>query len=244
MRLKKFIKFCTIVFALLFFICAPLWKISKLCDFQFFGEIINRVDTSLPYIALTFDDGPTRKYTPLILKMLRERNIKATFFITGKEAEENPDMLSAIINEGHEIGNHSYSHKRLILKTPAFIKKEVDKTFEIIKKAKYTGEIFFRPPYGIKLFFLPWYLEKSNIKTIMWDIEPESYPELAASVEKMSRYVIGNTRAGSIILLHPMYENRETTRVALPLIIDGLLKREFRFTRVSELLKLNYKLKR
>lgn len=204
---------------------------------QLFGEIIARVETERPVVALTFDDGPTAGFTPEVLAILRERGVKATFFLTGKETEENLPQARMIVGEGHQIGNHSYTHSNMMLMGPARIGQEIERTDAAIRAAGYEGEIMFRPPYGKKLLTLPWYLSRHERKTIMWDVEPESFPDVAADTAAFAKHVIEQTKSGSIIIMHVMYGSRAISRQALPSIIDGLRQRGFEFVTVSQLLE-------
>jgi peptidoglycan/xylan/chitin deacetylase (PgdA/CDA1 family) len=204
---------------------------------QLFGEIVARVETERPVVALTFDDGPTAGFTPEVLAILRERGVKATFFLTGKETEENLPQARMIVGEGHQIGNHSYTHSNMMLMGPTRIGQEIERTDAAIRAAGYEGEIMFRPPYGKKLLTLPWYLSRHERKTIMWDVEPESFPDVAADTAAFAKHVIEQTKSGSIIIMHVMYGSREISRQALPSIIDGLRQRGFEFVTVSQLLE-------
>ena len=215
-----------------------LWEFSKSRNYQAFGEIFPRVNTSQKVVALTFDDGPTREDTDKILAELKELNIHATFFLTGAELEQNPSEGQKIAAAGHEIGNHSYSHKRMIFVTPSFVEKEIETTDKLIRETGYTGAIHFRPPYGKKLFALPYYLSKTNRKTITWDIEPDSYPEIEKSSDKIARYVVENVKPGSIILLHVMYGIRKTSFEAIRKIVNELRQKGYQFKTVSELLAM------
>lgn len=214
-----------------------LWQISKMRDFQLFGNLVARVDCSDKVVALTFDDGPTPQYTDTVLEILGRHGVKATFFVTGGEVEKNLAEAGRIAAAGHELGNHSYSHARLVFKLPSTVKDEIEKTDAAIRNAGYSGQIHFRPPYGKKLLILPWYLQKINKTTIMWDIEPETFPEVAASAENIAEHIMQRARPGSIILLHVMYASRKESRKALELVIPRLKKEGFAFATVSELLK-------
>jgi peptidoglycan-N-acetylglucosamine deacetylase len=214
-----------------------MWNLSKSETYQVFGEIIPRVQTEEKLIALTFDDGPTQSALDELLPELRERGIKATFFITGSELERRPDLGRRLVEEGHELGNHSYSHRRMAFKTTGFISQELRKTDELIRDAGYAGTIHFRPPYGTKLLVLPYVLEKEQRKTIMWDIEPDSYKDVATSSSGIVNHVMARVKPGSIIILHVMYPSRITSREAVPSIIDELHARGFRLVTVSELLR-------
>jgi peptidoglycan/xylan/chitin deacetylase (PgdA/CDA1 family) len=209
---------------------------SKSRTTQLFGGIIARVETERPVVALTFDDGPSVRFTPDVLTILRERGVKATFFLTGKETEENLPQARMIVSEGHQLGNHSYTHSNMMFMGPARIREEIERTDAAIRAAGYEGEIMFRPPYGKKLLTLPWYLSRHDRKTIMWDVEPESFPDVAEDASALASHVIKQTRNCSIIIMHVMYRSREISRQALPLIIDGLRQRGFEFVTVAQLL--------
>lgn len=233
MRKKHLIATVIVITILL----SGIWQLSKMRDFQLFGKLVTQVDCSDKVVALTFDDGPTPQYTDTVLDILARHGIKATFFVTGSEVEKNLAEASRIAAAGHELGNHSYSHARMIFKLPATVKDEIEKTDAAIRNAGYNGQIHFRPPYGKKLLILPWYLQKAGKTTIMWDIEPETFAETAVSAEKISDHVMQRVRPGSIILLHVMYASREESRKALELVIPRLKKEGFAFATVSDLLK-------
>ncbi len=111
------------------------------------------VETQEKIVALTFDDGPGDLTRPL-LDILEKEQISATFFVTGAELEKNLDRGIRIVSAGHELGNHSYSHERMILVSPSYVRQEIERTDQLIREAGYQSEILFRPPYGKKLFVL------------------------------------------------------------------------------------------
>jgi len=236
MKKRKIIKYASICLAAVIIFGYGILQLSKLRNFQFFGGLTSEVDTQEKVVALTFDDAPT-EHTEEILKILNDANIKATFYAIGQSLEKYPEEGKAIAESGNEIGDHSYSHQRMIFKTPGFIKNEIEKTDSLIRETGYTGEITFRPPNGKKLLLLPWYLKTYNRKTIMWDIEPESFPEVAKSSGNITDYVIKNTKPGSIILLHPLTDSNQKTRDTLPEIIATLQNEGYKFVTISELLK-------
>ena len=214
------------------------WLISRSRTFQLFGEIVHRVPTNAPVVALTFDDGPTPAYTPGLLALLKDKDVKATFFLIGADVEKNPNEARAIAAAGHQIGNHTYSHPDMTLASEDEAQSELTRTDAAIRAAGYSGDIPFRPPFGKKLFGLPLYLAKTDRITVTWDVEPESDERIAQDPALIVAHVLEQTRPGSIIILHVMYPSRETSRQALPGVIDGLKARGFRFVTVSELLSL------
>ena len=209
------------------------WKLSNAHTVQLFGGIVDSVETEAPVIALTFDDGPTAQFTAEVLDILRQRQVKATFFLVGEALDRNPALGRQIVARGHELGNHSYSHARLILQPLSTIRQEIERTDRLIRQAGYEGEIHFRPPNGKKLILLPYYLASTGRQTITWTIAPESAPDQA---DRIVDRVLEQVQPGSIILLHVMYESRAESRAALPGIIDGLQAKGYRFVTLSELL--------
>ncbi|WP_276134235.1 polysaccharide deacetylase family protein [Polluticoccus soli] len=230
--LSRLIKYFILVLA---GIVISLYFVSRSRTFQFFGNIISSVQTDKKIVALTFDDGPT-KYTAEVLGILSQYNIKATFFLTGSEMTQHPELVKQITMAGHSIGNHSYSHQRMLLKSSSFLEEEVRSTDSIIHALGYTRPIYFRPPYCKKLFYLPYYLSKTGRTTVTWNIEPDSKPDIANNPRLIEEYVMTRIKPGAIILLHAMYENRTSAREALPGIIRGLKHRGYSFVTIDELL--------
>lgn len=235
MRLtKKKTRLIIALTAFILIVIYGLFILSKSRTFQFFGELIYRVEAKEKVIALTFDDAPT-EYTTEVLETLNRYQVKATFYAIGTYMEKYPELTTSIVEQGHELGNHTYSHQRMILKSQTFIDQEIQKTNNLIRKAGYLGEITFRPPTGKKLLGLPWYLNQHNIKTIMWDVEPDTF--VPGDAEKITEYTLKNTKPGSIILLHPFCKTEcKADREALPKIISKLQEQGYKFVTVSELL--------
>lgn len=235
--MRKLLFFILTLCAILF----GLWKLSNSRTFQVTGELISRVELSDSLVALTFDDGPTPGYTDEILDVLNKHAISATFFLTGREIESNRAEAKLIIKAGHQVGNHSYTHSQMILKTPEFIRNEIETTGYAIRKAGFNGKIYFRPPYGKKLFLLPIKLKDRGQASVTWDIEPESIAEVRSSAEAIAEHVEENVTPGSIILLHVMYQSREESRRAVPMIIKNLQQQGYRFVTISELIHTGLK---
>src|SRR5215470_9293620 len=217
-------------------VTAAAYKISKSRTFQFFGDIVPRINTRQKVVALTFDDGPTPGVTEEHLSVLNKEGVKATFFVIGAELERNLEEGRKIVAAGHELGNHTYSHKRMVLKTPSFIESEIERTDQLIRQAGYQSTIHFRPPYGKKLILLPYYLARTSRKTITWDVEPDSYPEIAADSNKIVAHVMEKAKPGSIILLHVM--GRSESLKAVKGVIAGLKGQGYSFKTVSEMLAM------
>nr|WP_238457967.1 hypothetical protein [Alkalihalobacterium alkalinitrilicum] len=129
----------------------------------------------------------------------------------------------------------------MVLKSPSFIRDEIERTDELIREIGYDGEIHFRPPYGKRLILLPYYLSTHDRKTILWNIEPETYPEIVIDSNKIVNYVVENIEPGSIILLHVMYESRRESLNSVRKIIKALRQEGYIFTTVSDLLQYENK---
>jgi peptidoglycan-N-acetylglucosamine deacetylase len=204
--------------------------------FQLFGRIVPRVATAQRMVALTFDDGPTDAVVDSILLTLAPRRVHATFFVVGNELARAPNAAAKLIAAGHELGNHSYSHRPLAFMSPGRIRSEVVRTDSAIRALGYRGAIPFRPPYGVKLIGLPRFLARSGRPTIMWDVEPDSYADVAATSKGIVRHVLERVRPGSIIVLHIWYPSRSTSLHAVGPLIDSLKARGYFAGSVGDLL--------
>jgi len=232
--MKKKLSKLLIGILLIFLILFGLYKLMVSRSFQLFGGLTDSVETNQKVVALTFDDGPTNNVDK-ILPLLKQYNVKATFFLIGNDIEKNPEEAKKIVSAGHQVGNHTFSHDRMVLKSPSFIKEEIEKTDELIREAGYKDEIDFRPPYGKKMIGLPYYLNKVQKETITWNIEPDTYYSSAA--DKVE-YVKKNIKPGSIILLHPMYDKTGNELKTIEEILQSLTKEGYQFVTVDELQKM------
>ncbi len=195
------------------------------------GEI-QVMDTSesenLKKIALTFDDGPHPVYTPLLLDGLAKRKVKATFFITGENAENYPDLVKRMQEEGHLIGNHTYSHIQLTQDNREQFKAELMKTNTIIEEITGQGVTYVRPPYG------SWdktFEKELNMIPVLWSIDPLDWccDDAACVVRKVESAAEEN----AIILLHDSYPSTVTAALQ---IVDDLQKQGYVFVTVEEIL--------
>lgn len=232
--MKKKLIFIGIVILLVFLLLLGTYKLMNSRTYQLFGGLTEQVETNQKVVALTFDDGPTKNINQ-ILPLLEKYNAKATFFLIGQDIEKHPEETKKMVQAGHQIGNHTYSHIRMILRTPSVIKDEIEKTDQLIQEAGYKGEIDFRPPNGKKLVGLPYYLNKHNRDTITWNIEPDTYYTTAS--DKVN-YVKDNIKPGSIILMHPMYDDTGKELQAIEGILQALVNEGYTFVTVNELQEL------
>lgn len=219
--------------ALLLVVPIGTYQLVNARTFQFYGGLVHRVETAQPVVALTFDDGPGPEGEEII-RLLGAAGVRATFFVVGRELQARPEVGRALVAAGHELGNHTYDHRRMVFVPPATVAEQVERTDAQIRAAGHRGPIHFRPPTGKKLLALPRYLAARGRTTVMWDLEPDSgrRPDPDALV----REVLERVRPGSIVLLHPWYESGRATRDALPALIAGLRAAGYRFVTVDELL--------
>jgi peptidoglycan/xylan/chitin deacetylase (PgdA/CDA1 family) len=216
----------------------PLYAVMNSRTFQMAGGFVRRVETSEKVVALTFDDGPTPGYTREVLDALERGGAKATFFVTGGESSADMGDLRAIVEAGHEVGNHTRTHRRLVFLPVSEIADEFVSTDRIIRQAGYAGDILVRTPNGKRLLTAPLYFAANGRTNVFWDSEPDSVAEIADDPDAMADRVLADVRPGSIVLMHVMYDSRGASREALPRIIDGLRVRGYRFVTVSELMAL------
>jgi chitin deacetylase len=214
------------------------WQLSRARTVQLFGEIVPRVETERKVVALTFDDGPRGDTVDGILAVLAKHGVKATFFVCGADIEKHRGAAAKLVAAGHELGNHSYSHKRMVFKSPKFIREEFGRTDALIRAAGHRGPIHVRAPYCKKLVALPLYFQQHDRIHVTFDVEPESDPELDADANRLVAHVIAEARPGSIILLHPWYRGRERSRAAIDPIIVGLKQKGYELVTVDELLSM------
>jgi len=215
-----------------------LWRLSNARTLQVLGDLVVRVATDEPVVALTFDDGPRPGSTERILDVLAAADVRATFFLEGASIAAAPRETRAIVAAGHEVGNHSWHHPRMIGLSLERIRDEIERTDDAIRGAGYRGEIHFRSPHGKKLVALPYFLARTGRTNVFFDVEPDSDPVLARSSAAIARHVVDNVRPGSIVLLHVMSDGYAASAAAVPAILDGLARRGFRFVTVSQLLAL------
>jgi peptidoglycan-N-acetylglucosamine deacetylase len=232
----RWIRRVVIVLVSSLLLVAGLWRLSNSRTFQLFGDVIASVPCNENLIALTLDDGPTTKGTQPLLDLLARYDVRATFFLVGRDMRLHPELARQIVAAGHELGNHSYTHQRMLLRWPAFLRRELDDTDAAIRDAGFRGPIFFRPPYGKKLIGLPWILRESHRTSVTWSLEPESTPGVTATPEAMAAYVRDHIIPGSIVLLHAMIDPAGIKRRTLDLLLPALRARGYRVVTVGALL--------
>jgi len=187
-----------------------------------------------PYIAMTFDDGPSEKLTPELLDILAQYDIHATFFVIGKNAAEHPEILQRAVREGHEIGNHSWSHPAFAKMSDEKVRAELQKTDDTIRAALGGRPVLMRPPYGsITARQKKLINAEFGYRTILWDVDPLDWKRPGPAI--VTHRIVTETRPGSIILSHDIHPG---TIKAMPATFDQLQAKGFKFVTVSELIAM------
>lgn len=207
-------------------------------NFSFFLPIASQGDTSSQSVALTFDDGPDPETTPAILKVLEENNIKATFFVVGHKAQENQEIIRMILDWGHSIGNHSYSHDPILaLRSTRKLRSEIHKTQEVLKRQG-LSPLAFRPPVGITNPRLKTVLSKAGMFLVNFTHH---------SGDMGNRHLVGladrllkRIKAGEIIVLHDKWpgntKDLDKWLAEVEQLIRGIKLRGLRIVPLEELI--------
>jgi len=180
----------------------------------FFPSLVWRKENSQNNIWLTFDDGPSPQVTPFILKILKEEDLKATFFLVGEYINRYPDLFNKIITDGHVIANHSYSHKNGWLSNNFTYINDIEKCQKLMPKNK-----LFRPPYGKISPRQIRYLKK-KYKIIIWDILSWDF-DINSTPKKVKENVLKNTTSGSILVFH---NNQKSFKNLTPILKETIQK--------------------
>jgi len=194
----------------------------------------NSVHVDGPYIAMTFDDGPSATLTPKLLDILATHQIKATFFVIGENVAEHPEIVTRAAREGHEIGNHSWSHPNFGKMSDDSVRSQVQRTDDAIKSATGSRPTLLRPPYGsITAREKRWIHDQFGYQIILWDVDPYDWKRPGPSVVR--NRILKETRPGSIVLSHDIHPG---TIEAMPSTFDALEAKGFKFVTVSELIRM------
>ncbi len=200
------------------------------------GAVLYRATSSRPRIALTFDDGPSPTVTPGVLEVLREHGVHATFFVLGEPAERYPDTLRAIVEAGHELGNHGWSHTSFRSLFPSQIDGELDRTADRIEAVGGARPRLVRPPFGRFPESSVALAARRGEDFVLWSVDGGDTERSAGRPAlDIANAVVRGAEPGAIVLLH---DRNPTTLRALPLILGGLDRKGLQVVPVSELLDL------
>lgn len=191
-------------------------------------------------IALTFDDGPWPNTTSEVLDVLKKNNVKATFFVVGRQVQKYPQLMKQIVDEGHAIGNHTWSHQYHHYNEPAAA-HELDSTAALVYKTTGVKTSLFRPPAGILNNGLVGYAHEKKYAVVMWSVDTKDWSSRRTTAQGFIDLILKNVKPGGIVLLHDGGGNRAKTVQALPQLIAQLKKRGYEFATVPELLEMGNK---
>jgi peptidoglycan/xylan/chitin deacetylase (PgdA/CDA1 family) len=197
-----------------------------------FGAPVTKVKARDKAVALTFDDGPNPDATPLILDALRDRGVKATFFILGRHAEQWPDLVRRVANEGHTIGNHGWHHRKLHFKSPEYVRRDLEMGTTAIVDACGVRPTLFRAPHGFRSPWVTAIARSLGQRTVGWSLGV--WDSALPGADVIVQRTVEGARPGSILLLHdgdgydPRGDRMQTAQ-AVPEIVDRLLAEGYRF---------------
>ena len=188
-----------------------------------FPSLVWRKETTNKEVWLTFDDGPNPEVTPWILAVLKKENVKATFFLVGQQIEEFPELVGAIIKDGHTIANHSYSHKNGWLTNKEKYLEDIENCQALMPNNK-----LFRPPYG-KVTKVQIAVLKEKYKIILWDVLSYDFHQNSRP-KRVQENIIQNTTAGSIIVMHNNLKSFKNLEPILDKTIQQLKEKGYNFS--------------
>lgn len=200
--------------------------------------VIKKGNEDEKLIALTFDDGPDEDFSPQILDILKKYDAKATFFVVGEKVGWHPEIVKRAYSEGHEIGNHTFSHINVEKNSEYEVKNEIEKTQRIIKDTIGIEPVLFRPPYRAISKSMLDIIKSNNMKVVLWsDLDARDWSN--PGVYNIVKTIEEKANSGSIVLLHDynsIRNNKSQTIQALEQIIPEMKKRGYKFVTVSEII--------
>ncbi len=207
-----------------------IWKKEKV--------VITDIDTNQKMVALTFDDGPDPNFTPVLLDVLKKYKARATFFVLGVRSEDQPAIIKRMAREGHEVANHSYSHRDFGKgDNTDHMLKEIRQTNDIIHRLSGQEPVLFRPPGGYLSNALIDLIRKEKMTIAYWSYIQDTKDWQGKRAEVIADHLIKNIKPGQIIILHDGASNGMETVRAVNIMIERLDRDGYRFVTVSELIK-------
>ena len=201
------------------------------------GPALSRLPGSDNAVSITFDDGPNPHATPLILDALAASGVQATFFVLGRHADRWPALVKRMSDEGHQLGNHGYFHRKLHRRSPLYVRDDLTRGADAIERACGVRPGVFRAPHGFRNPWVTPIARSLGQRTIGWSLGV--WDSARPGADEIVRRALSGMRAGSILLLHDGdgYDadgDRLQTAAALPRIIEGLRERGFRFATLPD----------
>ena len=216
------------------------WMLSR-----FFGVGAFRKGRTPGKVAFTFDDGPHPKYTPMLLDLLKQYKVKATFFVVGSRAEQYPELIRRIHEEGHEIGIHNYTHKSNWIMLPRTVRRQhLERSADIVERITGKRPVLYRPPWGIMNFFDFW-LPRS-FRIVLWSVTGGDWSlDGEKDIEWLTRRLLKRIKDGSVVLLHDCGETAgakpESPGImlaSLARVLDKLQERNYDYVTIQEMIRI------
>ncbi len=201
------------------------------------GKPIRWVKTNEKVALLSFDDGPAVPYTEQILDILKKHEVKATFFVVGVNVKSHPQIIKRIMDEGHSLGNHSYTHEKLKYRSVGEVKRSLERTDKLIRDLGYEKEISFRAPFGQLSKNIETALKQLDKPHILFNFLPKDWENPPPKV--IHDRVMERAKPGFIITLHDGWKRRENTVKATEMIITSLKEKGYRFVDADEFLAMD-----
>jgi peptidoglycan-N-acetylglucosamine deacetylase len=192
-------------------------------------------------VALTFDDGPNRTFTPQILRLLQMYHNHATFFVVGNRSESHAQILRQEIQDGNEIGNHTFSHRPIQTMSQEELEDEIEKSNELIEQITHKSPTLFRPPLGYYDEKVMHAARDEGCKVVIWSWDQDSRDWQSPSATSIAHSVLTHLHPGDIILMHDNGGNRTNTVNALKIILPQLKQMGYRAETVSELISIQHR---
>ncbi len=202
---------------------------------------VYRVKTSQRKVAITFDDGPSPVWTPLILDELKKASVKATFFMIGHHARKYPAIARRVAQEGHTIGNHGYAHSVVLYYTPAELEEEIKYTEQVIREVTGQTTKIFRPPKAWLNHFSKNKIKEMGYETVLWSLNSKDW--VGFPYRQIARHLVSRAQNGDILLFHdsgnvftPEGGDRHGTVKIIPLLVKGLKEKGLECVSLKELM--------
>ncbi|MEX2104111.1 MAG: polysaccharide deacetylase family protein, partial [Bacilli bacterium] len=204
--------------------------------------VFRQADTKCE-VAFTFDDGPDKGYTPRLLDLLKEYNVKATFFVLGVKAEKFPELILRIHQEGHLIGIHNYDHWANSLMTPWKVRGQINRSATIIEKITGKRPVYYRPPWGLMNVFD--FILHKKLRIVMWSLMVGDWRSRGGK-ERIRTKLLKSVKAGDVIVLHDSGDTIGAEKSAplhmieaLEEVLKEVVKQGYRFVRIDEMIDLD-----
>lgn len=224
---KNILLFCGLIYTVMLF---QAWDLSPDMGNHVKKEVetVGKLEEQKPKIAITFDDGPHPKFTPRLLDGLKERNVKASFFVIGELAETNSELIKREALEGHLIGNHTYHHVDIAKVPDEEAREEIRRTNAVIQKITGKEVDFVRPPFGVWQKKLE---QEMAVLPVLWSVDPLDWT--TENTDEIVNKVVTKVKENDIILLHDCYQSSVDAALR---IIDILTKEGYEFVTADEMI--------